>query len=898
MAFLYEKIDVLRESGYKSDVPSYIPANLNTDFELRSYQKTAFENFITHFQSPKCPHPTQVLFHMATGSGKTLIMAGLMLYLYKKGYRNFLFFVNLSTIVKKTEDNFLNAASNKYLFADEIVINGERVPIKKVENFQATDPDAINICFSTTQGLHTDMWLTKENGISFDDFDDIKTVLISDEAHHLNVTTKKLSKDEEESKHSWEQTVKTIFERNNENILLEFTATCDLANPQIRAEYENKIIFDYPLHKFRADLYSKEIKTLRSDMDIMDRAIQALVLSQYRLKVFQDNHLSIKPVVLFKSAKIADSKDFMGAFIENIRSLSGSTLERISGLIDNPTMDLAYKYFENKEISFDMLAQELREDFSEEHCVSVNDDKEADTKQILLNSLEDISNPYRAIFEVKKLDEGWDVLNLFDIVRLYETRQGGKKVSAATVSEAQLIGRGARYCPFKVQDEQPKFQRKYDNDVDNELRICEELYYHCQNDSRYIFELHQALREIGIDPDKTVTRHYVLKDDFKQDDLYKTGIVFMNDRVVKSRADVTGLLPSVREKIYTVMIATGQSGEDVILDDGQGISSDSKAKTKLCSITIGDIAKINYAIVNKALAKLPVYKFNTLKSRFPNLKSTREFITSADYLGNIKIDIRSKYEEPPIVVLGTAVLSIIKKIATSISVIEEEYEGTKEFRPFNVYDVFRNKTVNYTDIKDGGLGMSQNDTTVPAAIRIDLKDEDWFTFTDNFGTSEEKAFVACFRDYVDDLKKIYSKVYLMRNERQMHIYSFDGGERFEPDYVLFLQKDNTDGFEQLQVFIEPKGTHLVESDKWKEDFLLQLKDNAIPVKTFVDDNNYHIWGFHFFNRDVRGTEFKTDIETLKDTDTLGRIIKHPEPQVTLSKVTEDTATYGTKKDGE
>lgn len=896
MAFLHEKIDVLRESGYTSDVPSYIPVNLNPAFELRPYQKTAFENFITHFESPKCPHPTQVLFHMATGSGKTLIMAGLMLYLYKKGYRNFLFFVNLSTIVKKTEDNFLNAASNKYLFADEIVIDGERVPVKKVENFQATDPDAINICFSTTQGLHTDMWLTRENGISFDDFDDIRTVLISDEAHHLNVSTKKLSKGEEESKYSWEQTVKSIFDRNNENVLLEFTATCDLANPQIRAEYENKIIFDYPLHKFRADLYSKEIKTLRSDMDIMDRAIQALVLSQYRLKVFQDNHLSIKPVVLFKSAKIADSKEFMDAFIESIRSLSGGTLERISSLIDNPTMDLAYKYFETKGISFDMLAQELREDFSEEHCVSVNDDKEADTKQILLNSLEDASNPYRAIFEVKKLDEGWDVLNLFDIVRLYETRQGGKKVSAATVSEAQLIGRGARYCPFKIQDEQPKFQRKYDKDVDNELRICEELYYHCQNDSRYIFELHQALREIGIDPDKTVTRHYVLKDDFKQDDLYKTGIVFMNDRVVKSRADVTGLLPSVRDKIYTVMIATGQSGEDIILDDGQGTSTDSKAKTKLFSTTIGDIANINYAIVNKAFARLPVYKFNTLKSRFPNLKSTREFITSADYLGNIKIEIRSKYEEPPIAVLRTAVVSVITKIATSISTIEEEYEGTKEFCAVNIRDVFKNKTVNYTDIKDGGLGVSQNDTTVPADIRIDLKDEEWFTFTDNFGTSEEKAFVSYIHDYVDELKTIYSKVYLMRNERQMHIYSFDGGERFEPDYILFLQKDKPDGFEQLQVFIEPKGTHLVENDKWKEDFLLQLKDKAVPIKTFADDNNYHIWGFHFFNRDVRESKFNADFETLKDANSLSEIIRCSKPQVTMSMEAEDTAPYGRKND--
>ena len=706
--------------------------------------------------------------------------------------------------------------------------------------------------------------MTKENGISFDDFDNVKTVLISDEAHHLNVATKKLSKDEEESKHSWEETVKCIFGRNSENILLEFTATCDLANPQIRAEYENKIIFDYPLYKFREDLYSKEIKTLRSDMDIMDRAIQALVLSQYRLKIFQDNHLSIKPVVLFKSAKIADSKAFMASFIDVIKRLNGATLERISSLIDNPTMHQAYSYFAKKGISFDMLAQELREDFSEEHCVSVNDDKEADTKQILLNSLEDASNPYRAIFEVKKLDEGWDVLNLFDIVRLYETRQsGGKSISPATVSEAQLIGRGARYCPFQINSEQPKFKRKYDTDVENELRICEELYYHCQNDSRYIGELHNALREIGVDPDKTVTRHYVLKEDFKQDELYKNGLVFINDRVVKNRSDVNELLPSVREKVYPVVLSTGQSGEDVILDDGQGPSTDDKIKTKLYTTTIGDIAKMNYAIVNKALAKNPVYKFNTLKSRFPNLKSTREFITSDSYLGNIKMEIRSQYDEPPIAILSSAVAIVIEKIAATISSIEEEYEGTKDFRAVNIRDIFHDKAVNYTNIVDGGIGTSQNDATVPDAMRINLMDEEWFSFTDNYGTSEEKAFVSYFHDYVDELKAIYSKIYLIRNERQMHIYSFDGGERFEPDYVLFLQKDNTDGFEQMQVFIEPKGTHLIESDKWKEKFLLQLKENATPVKTFVDDNNYHILGFHFFNRDERGTEFAADFEMLK-----------------------------------
>ena len=117
---------------------------------------------------------------------------------------------------------------------------------------------------------------------------------------------------------------------------------------------------------------------------------------------------------------------------------------------------------------------------------------------------------------------------------------------------------------------------------------------------------------------------------------------------------------------------------------------------------------------------------------------------------------------------------------------------------------------------------------------------------------------------MDDLKKIYSRIYLLRNERAFHIYSFDDGERFEPDYVLFLQKDNADGFEQLQIFIEPKGTHLLEKDAWKENFLLQIRDKAIPVKVFVDDNEYKIWGFHFFNRDQRITDFSSDMAMLKN----------------------------------
>ena len=864
MPFLYEKLDTIREIGAITEIPPYIQENISPRFELRPYQTSAFENFITYFENDKmCRKPTQTLFHMATGSGKTMIMAGLMLYLYKKGYRNFLFFVNLSNIVNKTRDNFLNNLSSKYLFAEEIRINGERVPIKEVSNFQYADENAINICFTTTQGLHSDMWLAKEDTMSFEDFNGRKVVLISDEAHHLNVDTKTLekNKDEQANYHSWEQTVRRIFETNKDNVLLEFTATCDIHNPQIRAEYESKIVYDYPLSKFRADGYSKEIKTLRSDVTIMERAIQAIMLSQYRLKVFQDARLSVKPVVLFKAAKIADSNEFMEAFIDTVSNLTGNELRRISELTDNETLGEAYAYFEKNGISFDQLAQELREDFSAEHCISANDDKEAAAKQIALNSLEDASNPYRAVFEVKKLDEGWDVLNLFDIVRLYETRQsGGKKISPATVSEAQLIGRGARYCPFQTDAEQEKYKRKYDTDLDNPLRICEELYYHCQNDSRYIGELNNALREIGVDIENQTVRTYVLKDSFKADTLYREGLVFTNDRVEKSRKDIDGLLPSVREHVYTVKLATGSSGEDTIF--GSGRATDSASTTYTYRTSIGDIAEINYAIVHKALCKYSVFKFNTLKSYFPNLKSTREFITSPNYLGGIKVEITSKYETPAPYILFSACANVLEKVSESVSAIEVTYEGTTEFKPTRLYEMFKDKKCNYTVLHDGGVGYSQNDATVPSAWKIDLSKEDWFAFEDNFGTSEEKAFVAYFKTFVPQLKAAYDKVYLVRNERQLHIYSFDGGERFEPDYLLFLHKQNGDGYEQLQVFIEPKGTHLVENDKWKEDFLLEIEDRAIAKKIFVDDNKYKIWGFHFFNKDVRMNEFAADMGRL------------------------------------
>ncbi|EJC53414.1 hypothetical protein HPHPP41_0011 [Helicobacter pylori Hp P-41] len=114
---------------------------------------------------------------------------------------------------------------------------------------------------------------------------------------------------------------------------------------------------------------------------------------------------------------------------------------------------------------------------------------------LLLNSLEDRDNPKRVIFSVDKLNEGWDVLNLFDIVRLKN-----KANQKDTIKDAQLIGRGARYYPFSYNDFKPNciefYQRKFD--LFNPLSALERLDYHAIYDSEFIAKLNEKLQISGL----------------------------------------------------------------------------------------------------------------------------------------------------------------------------------------------------------------------------------------------------------------------------------------------------------------------------------------------------------------------------------------------------------------
>ena len=879
--FLYKQLreEVGKKTISRIEIPLNIRQNLNPNFVIRPYQTDAFQHFLAFMEGDHDlkKSPAHVLFQMATGSGKTMMMAGLILHLYAKGYRNFLFFVNSTTIIDKTKDNFLNGASSKYLFAPQIKIGERLVNIVSADNFEGDTGEDICMVFDTIQGLHSKLTSPRENAVTIGDFEDKKIVMIADEAHHLSAETKRgqISMSEGDDLFSWEGAVMKILNSNADNLLLDFTATAELRNEYVAAKYVDKLLFDYPLSAFRKDGYSKEVEIFKSDSELMERALQAVILSHYRKKLFADMGFDIKPVILFKSKNVEPSKEFMALFIAKIEALKSSDLEHIKAVNTEGVLKKVFDYFAVKKLEFSDLIDELKTDFSKERCISANDDKEKSKLQIQLNTLESVDNPIRAVFAVDKLNEGWDVLNLFDIVRLYETRDSGKgKIGKSTAAEAQLIGRGARYQPFAYGDF-PRDKRKFDKDLGNDYRLCETMYYHSNNDSRYISEITQALIETGIIEDKSIQVKFRLKKSFQDSEIYKRGLIFLNEQEEVKLLELE-LGAEVRKKIYQVDLFSGKTTTSkVFKDDGDTENENASISKGVKVLKMRDFGHV----VRKALHQIKGFEFNKLQDKFKELESLNEFITSDKYLSNIEVHITGGAAQLENITQDDK-LRIARQVLNDLHIIESTEErkfiGTKTFKALSLRSVITEKEVNYSvDTPETHKGMGKDDTS--SYHDKDILKADWYAFTDCYGTSEEKALVKFMKAKHEELKKEYDEFYLVRNERHFAIYEFEQGRRFEPDFALFLKKKNEKEIKHYQIFIEPKGEHLMKEDKWKENFLIRLNDEATVEKTalntskevnsliekFWKDDEFTIWGLPFYNeKDAKKMEFNKALENI------------------------------------
>ncbi|WP_350494633.1 DEAD/DEAH box helicase family protein [Peribacillus frigoritolerans] len=259
-----------------------------------------------------------------------------MLYLFKeKGQQNFIFFVNSDAIIKKTYDNLTNVASPKFLFkSSEIEIDGEQVLLQIVDVFPITPSEnTIYLKLTTIQKLHIDLTNPKENSLTYDSLENMKIVLLADEAHHINSMTKsdkrKLNTKEAEER-TWENTISRLLRLNPANRLIEFTATIDLNNDALFNKYSNKIVYQYDLKRFMEDGYSKNVVLLQTNEDDLNKMLSAMLLSQYRKYVARDNGIDLKPIILFKSNKVATS---MNANIEFLTLVENITIDQLQDII-------------------------------------------------------------------------------------------------------------------------------------------------------------------------------------------------------------------------------------------------------------------------------------------------------------------------------------------------------------------------------------------------------------------------------------------------------------------------------------------------------------------------------------------------------------------------------------
>jgi len=839
------------------EIPSFVLKNINSNFSIREYQKEAINRFIFFTeQYPDKKLPVHLLFQMATGSGKTLLMAMNILYLYSKGYRNFIFFVNSNNIIKKTIDNFLNKSSIKYLFAEKVIFNDKEIEIKKVDNFEAVNNDNINIVFTTVQGLHSKLNNTQENSLTYEDFSNIKIVFLSDEAHHINtLTKKKLGVDESAEVNSWENTVSKILSGNEKNVMLEYTATVELSHQAVSQKYFDKIIYQYKLREFREDKFSKEVQILQSDLVLKDRILQAIILSQYRRKVAEKNKIFLKPVILFKSKQVKDSQELEQTFYKIIKNLGASDIIKIKNNNKDGVIKNAFNFFDNNKITDINLIKELQSDFSQEKCLIINNQDDSEEKQLIVNNLEDYNNQIRVVFTTNMLNEGWDVLNLFDIVRLYETRDAKSgKGGQTTISEAQLIGRGARYFPFKIKEDQERFKRKFDNDSDNELRILEELHYHSKQDSRYIAELKNELVNTGIMADNKIQLNLLVKDDIKKTIFWKSGLIFLNKKIPKDNKDVKSLKDLIKDSLFKYRIKTGQVSEMAIFEQEQ------TSKTEEIFSKNIKISQFGKSIMRSAIDRIDFYYFSNISRYLPNIKSVDDFLISPNYCGQIEIELQGKKESLENLSKQEQFeisLSVFNELAGKIQTNNSDFIGTKEFFGQNVKILITDKTIETLKIdsdKEYGKAMSE---TMDDELKMDLGTKDWYIYNENYGTSEEKYLIKFISNAIDELKNKYKEVYLLRNENLFKIYRFSDAKAIEPDFVLFLKDKNK--ILSYQLFIEPKGSHLVKTDQWKEEFLKEI-EKEYKIDNLFDSDKYRLIGLPFFNNSDKKQEFETEFK--------------------------------------
>lgn len=458
-----------------------------------------------------------ICFALATGVGKTRLMAAIMAYLHRiKGVNHFFVVAPNRTIYEKLKRDFSSSYPDKYVFsglydfvAQPHLIDGD--------NFNSFRPDQIRLSGSglsevsihifniakLTHGRGKEaeiarvMRLHEVLGQSY--FNYLRSLpdlcIMMDESHHYHA----------------EQGFGVINDLNP-MIGVEFTATPQIQTSRGKVDFKN-VVYEYSLaHALNDKMYVKEpVVWTRRDFDASqytdeqldyEKLIDGVKLhidTKAKMEVYARNYDRpfVKPFILVVSKDIAHSR--------KIRDIL--------------TSDNFYNgYYADKVLEINSKQGKV----------------ESDENTELLLGLESSKNLVEIVIHVDKLKEGWDVTNLYTIVPL--------RASASETLTEQTIGRGLR-LPYGERTGVPEVDRlsivshdKYQaiitiaNDPNSLVR---KVYY---IDPSFVPDMHSAETEsVAIKP---IYDEQVSSENFT----HEISSVFSNDIPEKTRASVASFV--------------------------------------------------------------------------------------------------------------------------------------------------------------------------------------------------------------------------------------------------------------------------------------------------------------------------------------------------------------------
>ena len=174
--------------------------------------------------------------------------------------------------------------------------------------------------------------------------------------------------------------------------------------------------------------------------------------------------------------------------------------------------------------------------------------------------------------------------------------------------------------------------------------------------------------------------------------------------------------------------------------------------------------------------------------------------------------------------------------------------GDTSFKPVLLSDFFdkpKQKSIDTENISLQSINVLKEIENEPWYVVEALKKDSKEKLSFLPSTDQELNFLQLFKStFTTKLDEITDEYYLIRNEEQFKLFDFKSGEGFMPDFLLFIKLNK----ELIYlILIEPKGLHLFEQDKWKEEFLKAINSLWLNAKKLEDNIAYNLIGLPFYN---------------------------------------------------